>query len=1475
MRQSLAQHWFVRAACAIGLLASYGIAAAADTPGWLLLFDASRGTPESTAIVATDRFERGRDAGDDHAWRVELYDGAGHRIYVASVAAPHGFEDGDRTARRLTVRAPALPQAARIDLVDAQGAVVWTRRVDAALHEQARRSADTAKQRIELAVEPTAKIPRSDAIARLAADVERRRRDERSAAWNAYAREPTLTNWRALQIIREPAHAPALRSSPATSVPASTPMHKPFTVTPAAAPSTIVAPATNTATKTIASTNATMTYRGRLLGEDGLPTGQTFNGWMPDAGVTFTVGADGTYRFEADVGREFSFMASPEPPYPYQRLAATADAQGNVAEIRMPRGWLISGRLRTANGSTASGEFGVNVREAGSNTSGASAYTSNGSYLLAVPKHRPGAFVVTASNLDTPMRYVAMRHDIGVVDRDRSVDFVADPGIEIPVRPIGDGPVPGTAWEASCISAAGQTRASASGGTAALLRVRPGEANDCWFQAAVPYLPVGYPDLRFQASQRWFPALRRGNDVTFRIGGDAGSNYNGSASTFVDGIRTSLTNSNYDWRVVLPTGTATVMFDTLDGFAPYAIGPRRIDRDERIDAPLRRGATLRGRVLTTAPETGPRYGTVTARRTGDDTVVQTSTITNGAYILRLPVGTYDVTAEQFEDPAYNVLHYAPATRTAVPVTADATLDIDVAASARNVAVSISWPGCGVYYSAEIHVRENGRLLSRPEFGSSSFTCVGGRRTATSTLGVPAGEYELRVDPRGGEPTSWRVVDVRSGDASVAFDLPARREWRPQVLDAQRRPLATAEAMVVDRLGRMVFYNAADAAGRLTLPVDDDGLTAFVAPQSGGRALGTTVALTPQAASSGELVLDDLPVPDPEPASAVRTVLAAGREDPIRVLFIGDDYVRERETFTDTNGNGVWDGYAWYDLDGDGVYRSGRDIVNTHGQPTAALPDGSDPTALGEPFDDRNGDGIPNVDDEALFYANVENYVRDLFSGDYWPQRRGDFQVSAAFLASPQAGMTLRNSAGDTILTRSTLFAATHYANGGYMLVDYERATIAGEQLMPGHDLLVVLINQPVSTGRANATAGAMPAMITANGGNYYAAYASTPISHEAGHALGWLGDEYLEFDRASSVAESPMPNLSGRTTRDLVKWSDLVPLDVPLPSTFAHGGIGVFPGANRELSGMSRPSWNSIMRYGYLFDAVARRALDARLQKLLRDDAAPTPGNWYDRRRAGHGIDLQRYRRDPAGDIYFMVFYTYDQNGAPEWFQGLGRLNGDVLLPIADANGRTLTRVRGSGSGQGMPDNALSGDFSIDFRRNAVCKTDDRADAHALAAMQWSIGGQSAIWCIEPAVAATQHASPHYSGHWYAPADQGWGMEVTAIADGDGPPTLVAILYYLDSSGTPRWASALSPDFVSGQAMTVYEADNGYCRRCPAPATRTQAPIGRMTLTLTTATREDPASGANRADIEITPPGDGAPFRKTNVPITLLSEPLD
>ena len=187
-------------------------------------------------------------------------------------------------------------------------------------------------------------------------------------------------------------------------------------------------------------------------------------------------------------------------------------------------------------------------------------------------------------------------------------------------------------------------------------------------------------------------------------------------------------------------------------------------------------------------------------------------------------------------------------------------------------------------------------------------------------------------------------------------------------------------------------------------------------------------------------------------------------------------------------------------------------------------------------------------------------------------------------------------------------------------------------------------------------------------------------------------------------------------------------------------------------------------------------------------------------------------------------------------------------------------------------DAALSGDLSLDFADNAACRTDDRAGAPSLAAMRWSIGARAALWCIEPAVAASTHATPDFSGHWWAPSDPGWGMEITAVDDGNGAPTVVAFVYYVDANGRPRWASASTPDFTPGQTLAVYEADNGYCRTCLVPGARTQAPIGRMTLTLAMPTRESPPSGANRVDVEIAPPG-AAAWRKADVPITLLSEP--
>ncbi|MCI1710172.1 MAG: hypothetical protein LKM39_07350 [Chiayiivirga sp.] len=76
--------------------------------------------------------------------------------------------------------------------------------------------------------------------------------------------------------------------------------------------------------------------------------------------------------------------------------------------------------------------------------------------------------------------------------------------------------------------------------------------------------------------------------------------------------------------------------------------------------------------------------------------------------------------------------------------------------------------------------------------------------------------------------------------------------------------------------------------------------------------------------------------------------------------------------------------------------------------------------------------------------------------------------------------------------------------------------------------------------------------------------------------------------------------------------------------------------------------------------------------KAAAQFSLPPDLQYYDPARSGHGIDLRRV----AGttDLYFIGFYTYDANGAPEWFTALGRFVDGVFVPARNEFGDSLVR---------------------------------------------------------------------------------------------------------------------------------------------------------------------------------------------------------
>ncbi|MEO8672673.1 MAG: hypothetical protein ABI411_15240 [Tahibacter sp.] len=277
----------------------------------------------------------------------------------------------------------------------------------------------------------------------------------------------------------------------------------------------------------------------------------------------------------------------------------------------------------------------------------------------------------------------------------------------------------------------------------------------------------------------------------------------------------------------------------------------------------------------------------------------------------------------------------------------------------------------------------------------------------------------------------------------------------------------------------------------------------------------------------------------------------------------------------------------------------------------------------------------------------------------------------------------------------------------------------------------------------------------------------------------------------------------------------------------------------------------------------------------------PIPNNWFDRLHNGHGIDFQLFARDPInGDIYFLIFYTYDAQGKPEWYQSAGRLIDGVFIGGKDANGIALARViYDPVLRKSVLDTTVQGDVTIDFNQAATsptCRRGDRGGAPALAVMRWKLRTESASWCIEPAIPAANRTTPDYSGHWFAGGgDAGWGLELFTINSGGPQPLLVGYMYYPDQQGNSRWVGfpVTQVDLANTPTMDLNERTTGFCRLCdPPPGTPQTRKVGTIKFNLTSPQRTDPPSNANRVTFSITLP-EGGGFSRQDVPITFASQP--
>ncbi|MEZ5441376.1 MAG: hypothetical protein R3F15_07805 [Lysobacterales bacterium] len=322
---------------------------------------------------------------------------------------------------------------------------------------------------------------------------------------------------------------------------------------------------------------------------------------------------------------------------------------------------------------------------------------------------------------------------------------------------------------------------------------------------------------------------------------------------------------------------------------------------------------------------------------------------------------------------------------------------------------------------------------------------------------------------------------------------------------------------------------------------------------------------------------------------------------------------------------------------------------------------------------------------------------------------------------------------------------------------------------------------------------------------------------------------------------------------DLVYRGDLM-----VPSSSAQGG-------NRALK-LTQPMLNAV---GWRSEPT-----------VMPSFPAPFVGQWLDRDRAGHGIDFQRVFRTAQGqEIYTLLFYSYDQNGLPEWFLATGPLVDGVFLADADSFGNSLVSYvyDGNRSPPQRADGARRGQVRLDFNQaldSAACNDGiDRTGAEQLATFAWSLDGDEGNWCMEPLIALADRTAVDLTGTWYGGInDQGWGASVATARRADDTNLFFALLYYPDSQGTGRWGYALSEQYEPGAAITFMQR-RGYCRTCPSEPFSDE-PAGTLVPALTEPTQEM-IDGPNRLGFEVQflGPAGGSFARPEQTPLTLLSAP--
>ena len=241
----------------------------------------------------------------------------------------------------------------------------------------------------------------------------------------------------------------------------------------------------------------------------------------------------------------------------------------------------------------------------------------------------------------------------------------------------------------------------------------------------------------------------------------------------------------------------------------------------------------------------------------------------------------------------------------------------------------------------------------------------------------------------------------------------------------------------------------------------------------------------------------------------------------------------------------------------------------------------------------------------------------------------------------------------------------------------------------------------------------------------------------------------------------------------------------------------------------------------YLVASSAANAIDVGINGSVAVDhvAHPAPGAYYNPQRSGHGIFLSQ-----AGGNQAVYWYTYDETGAPIWYQAAA----SMPAPTDAAWTSRLSRITWDGTA--VVSETPVGDVIL----TPISPTDFM--------FSWHLYGQSGsehfVLLGADSCVSMNGSQTDLTGQWYAPTQSGYGMDVLAL------PNLQFNAFYLyDALGQPVWLEADSAPLQATTAETLNQY-SGFCPAC-VYAVPTIRPVGTLNVSYASALAGNYAVQAN------------------------------